>query len=98
MLIPYMVQKFLYIMCYWVNRCHHQQESIDDANEYEFTPIAAEAFVKPMAFETQEEETSNVRAPAKFKTGPKWKPFKEGCIAYFNSVHSQDQVPLAYII
>ncbi len=52
-----MAQKRLDIMCYWVNRCHHLQESI---NADQFTPLAAEASAKLMAFETQEEETTTV--------------------------------------
>ncbi len=83
MLVPYMAQKRLDIMCYWVNQRHRLQESID-ANE--FTPLAAEAFAKLMAFETQEEEMTTTKAPADFKPGSKWKPFKEGVIAYLNSI------------
>jgi hypothetical protein len=95
MLVPYMAQKRLDIMCYWVNRCHRLQESI---NADEFTPLVAEAFANLMTFEMQEEETTTVKAPADFKPGSKWKPFKEGVIAYLNSIRGRDQVPLAYII
>jgi hypothetical protein len=70
-------------MHYWVNRHNHLQESID-ANE--FTPIAAEAFAKLKDFETQEEKTTTVKAPAEFKTSSKWKMLEECCFAYFNSM------------
>jgi hypothetical protein len=95
MLVPYMAQKRLDVMCYWVNRCHRLQESI---HADEFTPMAAEAFAKLMAFESQEEDATTVKAPSDFKAGSKWKPFKEGVIAYLNSIRGRDQVPLAYII
>jgi hypothetical protein len=95
MLVPYMAQKQLDIMCYWVDRHHCLQESID-ANE--FTPLAAEAFAKLMTFETQEKEATTVKALADFMPGSKWKPLKEGVIAYLNSIRGRDQVPLAYII
>ena len=95
MLVLYMAQKHLDIMCYWVNHCHQLQESI---NANEFTPLVSEAFAKLMAFETQEEETAMIKAPIDFKAGSKWKSFKEGMITYLNSIHGHDQVPLAYVI
>ncbi|MFN9978786.1 MAG: hypothetical protein ACK53Y_02670, partial [bacterium] len=52
-----------------------------------------------MTFETQEDDaTTTVKAPAEFKTGSKWKPFKEGVIAYLNSVKGNHNIPLAYVI
>ncbi len=36
-----------------------------------------------MTYEAKEEDVV-VKPPAEFKTGSKWKPFKEGAIAYFN--------------
>jgi len=32
------------------------------------------------------------------KTGNKWKPFKEGCITFFNTNLGMDRVPFSYII
>jgi hypothetical protein len=48
---------------------------------------------------TQEEDasTSLVKASSEFKTGSKWKPFKEGVIAYFNSIKGTHNIPLAAI-
>jgi hypothetical protein len=52
-----------------------------------------------MNFESQEEDaTTTVKAPAEFKAGSKWKPFKEGVIAYLNSVKGNHNIPLAYVI
>jgi hypothetical protein len=48
MLVPYMAQKCLNILCYWVNHRHRLMESID-INE--FTPEAADAFGRLMTFE-----------------------------------------------
>jgi hypothetical protein len=52
------------------------------------------------AFEANQEEeaTMHVKPPAEYKTGSKWKPFKEGAIAYFNSVKGSHSIPLAYVI
>ena len=66
MLVPYMAQKRLNILCYWVNRRHRLMESID-INE--FTPEAADAFGRLMTFEAQEEETSSVKPPSEFLQG-----------------------------
>ncbi len=52
-----------------------------------------------MAFdEAQEDDSTTVKAPAKYKTGSKWKPFKEGVIAYLYLVKGSHNIPLAYII
>jgi hypothetical protein len=83
MMVPYMAQKRLNTLCYWVNRRHRLLESIDII---EFTPEAADAFGRLMAFETQEEDTSTVKPPSEFQQGSKWKAFKEGAIAFFNFV------------
>jgi hypothetical protein len=40
----------------------------------------------------------HVTPPTKYKTGSKWKPFKEGTIAYINSVKGAHNIPLAYVI
>jgi hypothetical protein len=39
-----------------------------------------------------------VKPPPEYKTGSKWKPFKEGAIAYFSSVKGAHNIPLAYVI
>jgi hypothetical protein len=51
-------------------------------------------------FESQEEDAtaSTVKTPSKYKTGSKWKPFKEEAIAYFNSIKGTHNIPLAYVI
>jgi hypothetical protein len=50
-----------------------------------------------MAIGVKEEETT-VKAPTKFKTITKWKAFKDGTIAYFNSLKGKHNIPLACII
>ncbi len=44
-----------------------------------------EAFSKLLAYSSQDDETTAVKPPAEFSPGSKWKPFKEGAIAFFNS-------------
>jgi hypothetical protein len=78
-----MAQKRLNTLCYWVNRRHKLHESI---NSCEFTPDALEVFTQLLALDKQDEDTSQVKPPPEFKTGSKWKPFKEGAIVYFNSI------------
>ncbi len=39
-----------------------------------------------------------MKAPVEYKARSKWKPFKEGAIAYFSSVKGAHNIPLAYII
>jgi hypothetical protein len=84
------------IFCYWTNRHHRLQEPIDAQT---FTLAAAEPYGRMMAFEAQEDDTDNIiKPPAEYKTGSKWKPFKEGIIAYLNSMKGTHSIPLAYII
>ena len=47
---------------------------------------------------TDMDEENIVKAPAEYKTGSKWKAFKEGAIAYLNRVKGRHDIPLAYII
>jgi hypothetical protein len=77
-LVPYIAQKRLYTLFYWVNCRHHLEESISAAD---FTPAALNAFTQLQQLDKQDEESSQVKAPAEFKTGSKWKAFKEGSIA-----------------
>jgi hypothetical protein len=51
MLIPYVGQKELNLLFYWVNWRHHLQVII---NVNEFAPVAAEAFAKLMIFEMKQ--------------------------------------------
>jgi hypothetical protein len=95
MLVSYVAQKRLTVLCYWTNRRQRLGETID---ELEFTPEAMEAFSKLMSYEQQEDETTTVKPPTEFTVGSKWKPFKEGAIAFFNSQKGRGQIPLAYII
>jgi hypothetical protein len=39
-----------------------------------------------------------IKPPAEYKTGTKWKAFKEGAIAYLNCVKGKHDIPLAYVI
>jgi hypothetical protein len=41
-----------------------------------------------MSFENNQDEepATQVKPLAEYKTGSKWKPFKDGAIAYFNSI------------
>jgi hypothetical protein len=80
--VPYIAQKRLNILCYWASRRHRLNEPTDAAL---FNPAAIDTYGKMMAFEAKEEDTI-VKAPAEFKAGTKWKSFKEGTIAYLNSI------------
>jgi hypothetical protein len=94
-LVPYISQKRLNTLCYWVNRRHCLREDISAA---EFTPAAFNAFSTLLQLESQEEESSKVKEPTEYKTGTKGKAFKEACIAYFNSIRTKSHIPLAYVI
>jgi hypothetical protein len=80
-LVPYIAQKRLNTMCYWATRRNRLNEAIDPGL---FNAQAIETYGKLMAYEAKEEDAV-VKPPAEFKAGSKWKPFKEGAIAYFNS-------------
>jgi hypothetical protein len=56
-----------------------------------------ETYGKLMTHKAKEEDAV-VKAPPEFKSGSKWKPFKEGAIAYFNSIKGTNHIPLAYVI
>ena len=66
-IVPYIAQKRLNIMCYWVNRCMRINETI---NSGAFNQAALENYGKLMSFESnQEDETSTqVKPPTEFKT------------------------------
>jgi len=52
-----------------------------------------------MSFEANQENetTTQVKPPAEFKAGSKWKPFKEGAQAYLSSFKGAHNIPLAYV-
>jgi hypothetical protein len=94
--VPYIAQRRLNIFCYWVNRRTHLNEAIDPAR---LNQQALESYGRLMAFdEAQDDDATKVKAPAEYKTGSKWKPFREGVIAYLNSVKGSHSIPLAYVI
>ncbi len=94
--MPYYAQKGLNILCFWPARCHRLNEAIVSVL---FNQAAIDSYGCMMSFMTQDEETSTiVKPPAEFKIGSKSKPFKEGTIAYLNSVMGTHGIPLAYII
>jgi len=64
----------------------------------QFTDVAILTYGRLMAQESKDEETEGVKAPAEFKAGAKWKPFNEGCIAFFNPNLGMDRVPFSYAI
>ena len=91
---PYIAQKHLNIMCYWATRRSRLNEAIEPGL---FNAQTMEAYGKLMTYEAKEEDAI-VKAPLEFKSGSKWKPFKEGAIAYFNSIKGTHHIPLAYVI
>jgi hypothetical protein len=93
--VPFMAQKKFSIFCYWVNRRFRLGESTAAG---QFTEAAIQAYGHLMAQESKDDETEGVKAPVEFKAGSKWKPFKEGCIAFFNTNLGMDRVPFSYII
>ena len=95
MLVSYLAQKRLSILTFWVNRRQRLGETITAP---EFTVQVSEAAGRLMAFEDQEDETTAVKAPSEFTAVTKWKAFKEGAIAFFNSQKGRGQIPLAYVI
>jgi hypothetical protein len=95
MLVSYLAQKRLTILTFWVNRCKRLGEPIQATD---FTVPIAEAASKLMALEDQEDDTTAVKAPTEFVNGMKWKAFKEGAIAFFNSQKGRGRIPLAYVI
>ena len=95
--VPYIAQKRLNIFCYWVNRRSRLGETIEAAS---FNQAALDAYGRLMSFENNQDEepATQVKPLAEYKTGSKWKPFKDGAIAYFNSIKGFHNIPLAYVI
>jgi hypothetical protein len=94
-LVPFMAQRRFTIFCYWINRHNCLGESIAPNL---FTDHSIISYGRLMTQEDKDEETEGVKAPSEFKTGQKWKPLKEGCIAFFNTNLGMDRVPFSYII
>jgi len=90
-------QKQFNIFCYWVNRRTRLNENIDAGN---FNQAALDNYGRLLSFEANQEDESatQVKPPSEYKAGSKWKPFKEGAIAYFSSVKGAHNIPLAYVI
>jgi hypothetical protein len=93
--VPFMAQKKFAMFCYWVNRRSRLGKDIAAGL---FTQQAIINYGCLMAQEDKDEEIEGVKAPAEYKTGSKWKPFKEGCIAFFNMTLGMDHVPFSYVI
>jgi hypothetical protein len=94
--VPYLAQKRLNIFCFWATRRNRLGESIEPAL---FNQAAVETYGSMMAISSASADEDNiVKAPAEYKTGSKWKAFKEGAIAYLNGVKGKHDIPLAYII
>ena len=62
-----------------------------------FNQAALDTYGSMMALEANEEEVV-VKPTTEFKTGTKWKAFKEGSIAYFNGIKGNHNIPLTYVI
>jgi hypothetical protein len=92
--VPYVAQKRLNTLCYWVNRRTRMGESIEAAL---FSQAMLDQYARLSAFMDKEEDNA-VKPPSEYKTGSKWKAFKEGAVAYFNSIRTFHHIPLAYVI
>jgi len=88
--VPFMAQKKFTIFCYWVNCRSRLGESIAAGL---FTDQAVTSYGRLMTQESKDEDNKGVKAPAEFKNGSKWKPFKEGCIAFFNTNLGIERIP-----
>jgi len=75
--VPYIAQKRLNIFCFWVNRRTRLNESIEAGN---FNQTALDIYGRLSAFEVHQDEeaSTHVKPPTEYKTGSKWRPFKEG--------------------
>jgi hypothetical protein len=94
--VPYLAQKRLNIFCYWATRRDCLNETIDAAR---FNDAAMTQYGSMLALSEQaKDEDLIVKPPGEYKTGTKWKAFKEGAIAYLNCVKGKHDIPLAYVI
>jgi hypothetical protein len=64
---------------------------------YLFNQAAIDTYGATLAFIENDEDVI-AKAPAEYKTGTKWKAFKEGSIAYLNCSKGSHNIPLAYVI
>jgi hypothetical protein len=83
LMVSYIAQKKLMVMTYWTNHCHGLAKPITARL---FTLGIVDVFTQLMTYESQKEDQSKFKVPNEFKAGSKWKPFKEGAMAYFNSI------------
>jgi len=93
--VPFMAQQRFVTLCYWINPRTRLGEPIAPRL---FNDQAIIQYGCLMAQEERDKETEGVKETAEFKTGNKWKPFKEGCIAFFHTNLGMDRVPFSYII
>ena len=94
--VPFLAQRRLNIFCFWATRRNRLGEAIEPAL---FTQSTIETYGTMMSISSASADEENiVKAPAEYKTGSKWKAFKEGTIAYLNGVKGRHDIPLAYII
>jgi hypothetical protein len=94
--VPYLAQKRLNIFCYWATRRDCLNETIDAAR---FNDAAMTQYGSMMTLSEQaKDEDLIMKPPGEYKTGTKWKAFKEGAIAYLNCVKGKHDIPLAYVI
>ncbi len=92
--VPFLAQKRLNIFCFWATKRNRLNEPTDAAL---FTQAAIETYGATMAL-IEKDEDIIVKAPAEYKTGTKWKAFKEGAIAYLNGIKGSHNIPLAYVV
>jgi hypothetical protein len=62
-----------------------------------FNQAAMDTYGATMNLIEQDEEVI-IKPPTEYKTGTKWKAFKEGSIAYLNCIKGSHNIPLVYII
>jgi len=93
--MPFMAQKKFTIFCYWTN-CRNRLGRSIVAGLFNDQAILSYGWL--VTQESKDEDTKGVKAPAEFKSGSKWKAFKEGCIAFFNTNLGMDRVPFSYVI
>jgi len=93
-MVPFLAQKHLNIFCFWATKRNRLNEPTDAAL---FTQAAIETYGATMALIKKDEDII-VKAPAEYKTGTKWKAFKEGAIAYLNGIKGSHNIPLAYVV
>jgi hypothetical protein len=92
--VPFLAQNHLNIFCFWATKRNQLNEPIDAAL---FNQASIDTYEATMALIENDDDVI-VKAPAEYKTGTKWKAFKEGSIAYLNCIKGSHNIPLAYVI